>query len=160
MAVVIGCDGLYDVLDEQLIAELCCPWMADGVHDVFNDAVFSREDKEEEEDEEYERAEKEKEEERRRRMEMEDECGEGESDGEGDDDEFKDDAFGAAPEEKKRRRDRKAVPRYVKLISSSYGCKCAKISKGKLAELAATRLRAAADALDTTDNLSVIVLFL
>lgn len=94
VALVIGCDGLFDVMDNQQIAEIACPWMNPADTDVFNDPVFDSED------------------------------------------------------EENRGNER------------GHGCFCRKVKRGQLAELAALRLRSAADALESTDNLSVIVIVL
>jgi serine/threonine protein phosphatase PrpC len=43
ICLVLACDGLYDVMDEQQIAETCCPWMTGDVEErvrVWDDPVF------------------------------------------------------------------------------------------------------------------------
>lgn len=44
ICLVLACDGLYDVIDNQLLAEIACPWNEQGSESIFNDAVFSRSD--------------------------------------------------------------------------------------------------------------------
>ncbi|KAA6386350.1 MAG: hypothetical protein EZS28_018121 [Streblomastix strix] len=126
VALVMGCDGVFDVIDNQLLAELVCPWMEDGNHDLFNDPVFN--------------------------------------DIENDIDINQvNDLYKNLSEkhneiligsEGKKRINSKDDQQLLQ------NCLCHKITKGKLAELAALRLRTAADALDSTDNVSVVVVVL
>jgi serine/threonine protein phosphatase PrpC len=98
VALVIACDGLYDVMDDQLIAEIACPWMCWNDFDLFNDPIF--------------------------------------------DNVFSEVLRGNSTERLR------------------YGCKCVHVGKGCLAELAAVRLRTAADALESMDNVSLVVVML
>jgi serine/threonine protein phosphatase PrpC len=91
VALVVACDGLYDALDDQLVAEIACPWMSRNDYHLFNDPILSQ-------------------------------------------------AFSE--------------------VDLKNGCKCMSVGKGYLAELAAARLRSAADALDSMDNISIIVIML
>lgn len=47
----MACDGLFDVVDNQLLAEVMCPWMEKGNHDIFNDTVFNESDSDSSSDE-------------------------------------------------------------------------------------------------------------
>ncbi|KAA6392332.1 MAG: hypothetical protein EZS28_012140, partial [Streblomastix strix] len=51
IALVMACDGLFDVVDNQLLAEVMCPWMEKGNHDIFNDTVFNESDSDSSSDE-------------------------------------------------------------------------------------------------------------
>ncbi|KAA6385677.1 MAG: hypothetical protein EZS28_018795 [Streblomastix strix] len=101
ICLVLACDGLYDVIDNQLLAEIACPWNEQGSESIFNDAVFSRSDS-------------------------------------------------------SQINNKGTMNKSLK----NGKCMCRKIAKGQLAELAALRLRSAAEALDTTDNVSVVVIML
>ncbi|KAA6375071.1 MAG: hypothetical protein EZS28_029401, partial [Streblomastix strix] len=90
IALVLACDGLFDVLDNQLVAELTCPWAYD--------------------------------------------------------DRIEEDAFYLAHS------NGQDTPDSNKDIAN--------VTKGDLAELAALRLRSCADAMESTDNISLIVVIL
>ncbi|KAK2953142.1 putative Leucine-rich repeat protein SHOC-2 [Blattamonas nauphoetae] len=91
VALVIGCDGIFDVLDTQDLAELACPWMDSSGASFAYQPYFSR----------------------------------------------------------------KQTQSFSENTSGS--CFCSLISKGEMAEMAATRIRNAASALESQDNISVLV---
>jgi hypothetical protein len=92
VALVLACDGLFDVADDQLIADVACPWMHPESFDLLAEPTFSANT----------------------------------------------DRDGAG----------------------SGTQRPGLIPKGKLAELAALRLRSCASAMGSADNISVIVVFL
>lgn len=120
IALVLGCDGLFDVVDNQLLAELVCPWMEEDNEDILSDPVFTAPDSDSEEEETT--------------------C-EGNVD-------------------KCNSSSRKEQSQMEQRNQKSYSCKCHRLTKGKLAELSALRLRSCADALDSLDNISIIVVML
>ncbi|KAA6394826.1 MAG: hypothetical protein EZS28_009648 [Streblomastix strix] len=94
----MACDGLFDVFDNQLIAEIACPWIAKDNSDVFDDPVFDD-----------------------------------------------------SSDDEQQSKDIKTTKGRIR-----HG----RVNKGKLAELAALRLRTAAEVTDSTDNVSVMVIML
>jgi hypothetical protein len=162
VCLVLACDGLYDVLDEQQVAELCCPWMT-GDRDervkVWDDPVFDDDDDGEEEEEREKGKKNSGEEEEEERS---------ESDGSKDDDNKVDgvkekieESFEDGKASNKLFHHKKSTCSFSSSFSSFYPRRpCPVITKGRLAELAALRLRSAADALDSADNVSVIVVML
>jgi hypothetical protein len=156
IALVLGCDGLFDVVDNQLLAEIVCPWMEDGAHDVFNDPVF---------DPEHARSRKKKSDARTRDGTAPDAPITTPPSDEGDGDELEEDEEDS-DELLDPLSSRFAGPDASRLSCNHYSssapsqCRCHLVSKGQLAELAALRLRSCADALDSTDNVSLIVIML
>jgi hypothetical protein len=159
VALVIACDGLFDVLDDQMVAEVACPWMCRNDAGLFNDPVFDGIFDEE-------------------NVAVVSRNSETNS------------VLSTSPlidlksvevtsnltavsainknksfsnlngsRSKCDTSDENCLSEIAK-SKRNYGCKCELITRGHLAELAALRLRSAADALETLDNVSIIVVFL
>ncbi|KAK2949422.1 putative Protein scribble like protein [Blattamonas nauphoetae] len=122
ICLVLGCDGLFDVLNAEQIAEIACPWMQGGM-DWLNDPALDRSDCEETDEDDSEHSSEE--------------------------DPIFARYFPRTPLAKQRTNDTDSI---------SHGYRY--ITKGKLATLAACRLRSAAVALDSQDNISVMAIFL
>lgn len=190
MALVLACDGLYDVIDTQQVAEIGFPWMDEEAGwSVFSDPVFDEEDDDEgkggEEDTTCE--ENDSSTEGGQKAENEEICSQIPADAQeepatmaaassqlslsecavGTLNEQKAAKTEHTPISKKKCHRLRSLKRSQSNVSSTRthhhshkGCRCSTISKGQLAELAALRLRSAAEALESTDNISIIVIML
>lgn len=145
VAIVIGCDGVFDVVSNQLVAEMVCPWMEGGNHDVFNDPVF---------DDAVDALRISPSSSvvhvRRRSTSPVWDPDEEKMDMDSSSNEAKDGLFDGINQ----------VDFGTAESHGKVGCRCGAIEKGMLAELGAVRLKSCADALESMDNISVIVIIL